>query len=81
MPKVTVDRLIEVLNDARDEVGGNCEVNLFFGGDYDNPTAAEDSHDVSVITNVMVVGVKSFMNSKSCCKLNEPDVKVWIKYE
>lgn len=81
MSKVTVSRLIEVLNKVKDEVGGDCEVNLFCGSDYSNPASADSDHAASEITDVMILGAKSFMSTKSRRNDDEDGVKVWIKYE
>jgi hypothetical protein len=79
--KVTVSRLIEVLNNVRNEVGGDCEVNLFNGGDYSNPATAEANCGASEIIDVMIIGAKSFLSTKSRSTNDEDGVKVWIKYE
>jgi hypothetical protein len=81
MQEVTVDRLIEVLKKVKDEVGGECVVNLFCGNDYDNPISAKNDGYTTEITDVMVMGAKSFMSASNCSrKLNDENVNVWIKY-
>lgn len=81
MSKVTVARLIEVLNKVKDEVGGDVEVNLFNGNEYTNPPSDDSYGETMEVVDVMVSGAKSFMSTKSRRNDDEDGVKVWIKYE
>lgn len=81
MSQVTVSRLIEVLNKVKDEVGGDCEVKLFNGGEYSNPPSNDSYGDTYEVVDVMVSGAKSFLSTKSRRNDDEDEIKVWIKYE
>lgn len=76
--EMTVNRLIKILNDVRNEFGGETEVKLFSGDDFSTPP--EDDCYWSVVTDVMTFnGYKSFMNCKYSNNENSP--KVFLKYE
>lgn len=81
MPNLTVSRLIEILNKVSNEVGGDAEVKLFNGSDYESPMDAEDDGFSENVADVISFAAKSFMMPNSIQNLNGSGVRVWIKYE
>ena len=75
---MTVNRLINILNQVRNELGGETVVKLFCGDDFSTPP--EDNDYWSDLQDVMAFnGYKSYMNCK--CSNDDDSPKVFLKYE
>ena len=75
---MTVNRLINILNQVRNELGGETEVKLFSGDDFSTPP--EDNGYWSDLQDVMAFnGYKSYVNCK--CSNDDDSPKVFLKYE
>ena len=76
---MTVDRLISILNRIKSVYGGDSEVKLFCGHDYENPPVNDES-ELSQIVDVMVsTGYLSYMKQNHTP--NENHSTVFFKYE
>lgn len=56
-----LSELLNLLYKAKEELGGDIEVNVFNGYDYETPPTDED--EIHPIHDVMATGVKSFKYS------------------
>ncbi len=76
---MTVDRLISILNRIKSVYGGDSEVKLFYGCDYENPPVNDES-ELSQIVDVMVsTGYISYMKQKHTPSADS--ATVFLKYE